>query len=272
MRMSLGGNLPFIEPEIIRLYNDIPFIPAPYISRGFVYYEVVCIGGPGGRGSGGNAINDPSSEYKLVKYGGAGGAGGISKTKGLLRSLPASCPVTVGIPGADEPFNRASGDFGGDSSFNVNTCVASGGKGGANALGGDSLQQTQADGGSGGHPGPFVIGEGPGSGVPGGDCGVPGITGPLQLSTPGQSGSSGGGGGAGGVGNAAGVQCLPATAGGDSDTVPGDPPRACVITGIPDLVPGGGGGHLDPNGEGPWGMYRYYGSKEGAVFITLSVD
>lgn len=107
-------------------------------------------------------VHDPfisPSEGQKAR-GGGGGGGGLQVVSGLLIGLPDECPVVVGQAGADAslaqidapvtitnptppyigsgvndtpgtvwPIPQKGGD-GGASSFNVNTCRASGGKGG----------------------------------------------------------------------------------------------------------------------------------------------
>lgn len=154
-----GFDLP---SQSFMLTDDVPFLKAEYAALGYTHYEVWCIGAAGG--SGGNIFlggtQDEPPAGAIMSYGGRGGGGGLHRVSGLLSELPASCPVTVGVVGQAGtdgngearkfPVEDGSGNIvhnqyydnplwvpptpgqdGGASSFNEETCQASGGKGGA---------------------------------------------------------------------------------------------------------------------------------------------
>lgn len=206
MRIEFAGGLNQPSPLVLNLVNGVPFIPADYISMGYTYFDVICIGAGGGMGGG---INTNNTGTLLRNFGGAGGGGGLHRVKGLLSALPSSCPVVVGsggAPGADHvstPGLTTDGANGGYSSFNNTTCVASGGKGGRHVESNSTTVTTLAHGGEGGIGGRSTVG----GGAAGGLAGTPSPTTPTP-GTDGQDGGwdsvtgigAGGGGGAGGVG------------------------------------------------------------------------
>lgn len=136
------------------LENGVPFLKQSYVDLGYTHFEVWCLGAAGGRGGGYFATRgSPGLQYR--SYGGEGGGGGLHKVVGALADLPASCPVVVGVigaNGADSNGQDKENSFfdgsvvtyppnpsyvaatnaqdGGASSFNGATCRASGGKGG----------------------------------------------------------------------------------------------------------------------------------------------
>jgi hypothetical protein len=255
MRFELAGSLIQPEPLVIRIDTNQTFDTLKYIDLGYTHFEIICIGGGGGRGGGIDTVN---SGTLVRNFGGAGGGGGFHRVRGLLSALPDACNVIVGqggAPGNDHVSNPAlttNGGDGGTSSFNTNTCRASGGVGGKRAQSNSLTVSSQANGGDGGAGNRTGVG----GGAAGGIAGTPTATGP---GTPGSAGADGtfinnvgkgGGGGAGGVGKYGGVMCCPATAGGrgaynpgnTSVYGPGQPPSNDPSTGAVYTKPGGASG------------------------------
>lgn len=260
MRFELSGSL--IRPDpIILTYNDYAtFDTLSYIDLGYTHFEVICIGGAGGHGGG---IDTQNTGTTVRSYGGAGGGGGFHRIRGLLSALPNSCSIIVGVGGAigvsqsGNPPNLGAVTDGSDgeaSTFNTNTCRASGGKGGKRVQANSVTVSSQAHGGEGGIGNRSIAG----GGAAGGTAGTPTAPGPGTPGTNGIDGSisnngvvgKGGGGGAGGVGTYAGVTCNAATSGGrgsynPSDTLvygPSDTPDNDVTTGAVSIIPGGASG------------------------------
>ncbi len=218
MRFELAGSLIQPEPLVIRIDTNQTFDTLKYIDLGYTHFEIICIGGGGGRGGGIDTVN---SGTLVRNFGGAGGGGGFHRVRGLLSALPDACNVIVGqggAPGNDHVSNPAlttNGGDGGTSSFNTNT-----------------------------------------GGAAGGIAGTPTATGPGTPGSAGADGTfinnvgKGGGGGAGGVGKYGGVMCCPATAGGrgaynpgnTSVYGPGQPPSNDPSTGAVYTKPGGASG------------------------------
>lgn len=232
MRLELAGTLIVPDPLVIQFVANQDFDAEHYIDLGYTHFDVICIGAGGGRGGGINTVNTGT----LVRnFGGAGGGGGFHRIRGLLSAIPSSCPIVVGAAGAvgtehiSNPANTTDGADGGGSSFNTDTCRASGGKGGKRAQSNSLTVTTDADGGEGG------IGDriNAGGGALGGIAGTPTDPG---LGTPGIDGEDGdlfldigkgGGGGAGGVGKfgppaEGGTTCNAATSGGRGSYNPAD--------------------------------------------------
>lgn len=201
MRFELSGSMVRSDPVTQVLVDGVPFIPADWIALGYSHFDVICIGGGGGRGGG---VDTANTGTQVRNYGGEGGGGGYQRVQGMLSALPSSCPVVVGAAGSAGATvstgttpATTDGTNGGYSSFNGTTCRASGGMGGkraqTNAITGNSL----AHGGNGGIGNTTSAG---GGGL-GGVCGTIGST----LSTDGEDGpiidniGHGGGGGAGGI-------------------------------------------------------------------------
>lgn len=200
MRLALSGFGGPLVPLFLKLPNGIPFLKAAYVAMGYTDFDVICIGGAGGRGGG--AIPNapfPAGAWQLVS-GGGGGGGGLQRVKGLLLGLPASVPVVVGAAGATGTYNVTpntvagitDGGDGGVSSFNGATCQASGGKGGKGVASISTVTNTGGNGGAGGIGGSAVAGGGAAGGVatnPSTDGADGGWDGAIGI---------GGGGGAGG--------------------------------------------------------------------------
>jgi hypothetical protein len=255
MRFELAGSLIHPEPLIVKFEANGSFDTQSYIDLGYTHFDVICIGGGGGMGGG---IDTANTGTLIRSFGGAGGGGGFHRVRGLLSALPATCPVVVGAGGAvglehaSNPASTTDGADGGASTFNTNTCRASGGKGGKRVQTNSVTSSTLANGGDGGAGNRIVAG----GGAPGGVAGVPTATGPGTLGTAGTDGTflynigKGGGGGAGGVGKYGGVTCNAATAGGrgsynPADTSvygPGDLPDNGPSSGAVNIVPGGASG------------------------------
>jgi hypothetical protein len=229
MRFELAGSLVHPAPVIITFTTSQNFDPTIYIAKGYTNFDVVCIGGGGGMGGG---IDTANAGTLIRSYGGAGGGGGYHRVRGLLSALPSSCPVVVGAGGAlgtehaSNPANTTNGGDGGASTFNTNTCRASGGQGGRRVQSNSLTVTTLANGGDGGIGDRTIAGGGGAGGV----AGTPSATGPGTAGTIGADGlfandvGSGGGGGAGGVGKygGGGTTCNAATAGGRGSFNPGD--------------------------------------------------
>jgi hypothetical protein len=254
MRFELSGSLIRPDPLILAYTDDATFNVTSHINLGYTHFEVICIGGGGGAGGG---IDTDNTGTTVKSYGGAGGGGGFHRIRGLLSALPSTCAVVVGAGGASgvsqsgNPPNLASVTNGSDgeaSTFNTNTCRASGGKGGKRVQADSVTVSSQADGGEGGIGNRTIAG----GGAAGGVAGTPTANGPGTPGTNGVDGSiasvigKGGGGGAGGVGKYDGTTCNAATSGGrgsynPSDTSvygPGDTPHDDADTGAANIVPG----------------------------------
>lgn len=145
-------------PLTLALENGDEFHKADYFALGYNRFDVMCIGGAGGRGSDGTPgsyyetiieyvrrrIQSPQSPTEQLEtwgavlqmlhetrpYGYSGGGGGAHRIKGRLALLPSVVPVIVG-PAGNDGINHANGGDGGASSFGGTICRASGGKGGA---------------------------------------------------------------------------------------------------------------------------------------------
>lgn len=255
MRVSLGGSLISLTPLVLTFNADADFVPGTYIDQGYTHFEVICIGAGGGPG-GGIDTNDTGTD--LRSYGGAGGGGGFHRVRGLLSALPATCPIVVGEGGdpgtthVSDPALTTDGEDGGYSSFNDDTCRASGGKGGKRVQSNSPITTTDADGGEGGSGDSITAGGGGDGGV----AGTPADPGPGTPGTDGEDGifvygiGNGGGGGAGGVGKYGGSMLNAATNGangsynsGDMSAYgPGGSPTTDPDTSTPTTVPGGAGG------------------------------
>jgi hypothetical protein len=225
MRLELAGSLIRPDPLVIRFDANQNFIPLTYMDLDFTHFEVICIGGGGGSGGG---IDTHNTGTLVRNVGGTGGGGGFHRVRGLLSALPTTCPVVVGIGGANgndhnsDPTLTTDGFDGGYSSFNGTTCQASGGKGGKRAKTNSLTLATHADGGDGGIGGRIAAG----GGAPGGIAGDPTI---VNSGYPGGDGTllnnigKGGGGGAGGLSQYGGALAIVyGTIGGLGSYNPGD--------------------------------------------------
>lgn len=281
MRLELAGTLVRPDPLVIRFTANQNFVPADYTALGYTHFDVICIGGGGGRGGG---IDTGST---IRNFGGEGGGGGFHRVRGLLSALPALCPVEVGAGGSDgvdhasNPASTTDGGDGGPSTFNGTTCRASGGEGGKRAQSNSTTVSTQADGGAGGVGNRSIAG----GGATGGEAGTPTATGPGTPGTPGADGTffqnvgKGGGGGAGGVGTYADVTCNAATAGGKGSYNPGDTsvygpgtfPSDDAVSGAANIVPGTASG---AKGSPLNGLPTVYGKsgEAGTVIIRLTAE
>jgi hypothetical protein len=286
MRFELSGSLIRPAPLVLTYNSDDTFDTLSYIDLGYTNFEVICIGGGGGRGGG---IDTNNTGTLIRNFGGAGGGGGFHRIRGLLSALPNTCPIVVGSAGvagtedASNPANTTNGGNGEASTFNTNTCRASGGEGGKRAQSNSDTVSTQANGGVGGIGNRVVVG----GGAAGGTAGIPSALGPGTPGTAGTDGSitnngiigKGGGGGAGGVGKYGGTTCNAATAGGrgsynPADTSvygPADTPDTDVDTVAVNIVPGdASGAKATPLN----GLPTLYGtsSTDGVVIIRLTVE
>lgn len=255
MRIELSGSHVEKEALIVRFDVNGTFDTASYIDQGYTHFDVICIGAGGGTGGG---IDTANTGTQLKSWGGAGGGGGYQRVRGLLSALPSSCPVVVGVGGgpgtshASNPASTTDGVDGGFSTFNTNTCRASGGKGGKRVQSNSNTVTTQAHGGDGGAGNRTTAG----GGALGGQAGTPALPGPGVAGTPGADGTfaydlgTGGGGGAGGVGKYGGTTLNNGTPGGRGSYNPGDlsvyGPAGAIAqdptTFAFDVVPGGASG------------------------------
>ena len=171
MRVVLGGEggpIPTIaipDPrsdsdlptQAFLLNNGVPFLKTSFVDQGYTHVEIWCVGAAGGKG--GNTPFRDHANYNDGTIGGAGGGGGLHRVLKSLSELPDSCPVVVGVAGADGAYNdgvhqATPGGNGGVSSVNGTTCRASGGGGGAPGPGGFSPGGNGGAGGSGGRTTP----------------------------------------------------------------------------------------------------------------------
>lgn len=260
MRFELSGSLIRPLPVVLTYNGDATFDTLSYIDLGFTNFEIICIGGGGGHGGG---IDTENTGTTVRSYGGAGGGGGFHRIHGLLSALPDTCSIVVGTGGSvgvsqsGNPPNLGAVTDGSDgeaSTFNTNTCRASGGKGGKRVQANSVTVSSDADGGEGGIGNRAIAG----GGALGGMAGTPTANGPGTPGTNGVDGSisnngvigKGGGGGAGGVGTYAGITCNAGTSGGrgsynPGDTLvygPADTPDNDVDTEAVGIVPGGASG------------------------------
>lgn len=296
MRFELSGSLIRPDPLVIKFDANDTFAKLPYIDLGYTHFEVICIGGGGGMGGG---IDTNNTGTLIRNYGGAGGGGGFHRIRGLLSALPDTCAVVVGVGGilgtehVSNPALTTDGGDGGPSTFNTNTCRASGGKGGKRAQSNSETVSTQADGGEGGVGNRLVTG----GGAAGGVAGTPTALGPGTPGTNGVDGTisnngvlgKGGGGGAGGVGKSGSITCNEATAGGRGAYNPGDTsvygpgelPGVGLSTGSPNAKPGGASGAKATPLNGlptvfgqSWGKARTppWSGDPGVVIIRLTVE
>lgn len=273
--MSLGGTLIRRAPIVLTFTEDGDFEPASYLDQGYTHFEVVCIGAAGGPGGG---IKTNNTGTTIRSYGGAGGGGGYHKVRGLLSALPETCPIVVGEggdPGTTQTSNPAlttDGEDGGYSRFNVDTCRASGGKGGKRVQANSATVTTQAHGGEGGSGDSIVAG----GGGDGATAGTPADPGPGTAGADAEDGifvydiGKGGGGGAGGVGKYNHSVLNPASDGGNGSYNPGDTstygpggsPTTDPDATVAGIVPGGAGG---AKATPITGLPTVYGSSYGAL-------
>lgn len=253
------------DPLVLIFAEDAVFDTVDYIDLGFTNFDVICIGGGGGSGGG---IDTANTGTLVRSYGGAGGGGGIQRVRGVLSGLPSSLDIVVGAAGAAgstqpvDPALTTDGGDGGGSSFNVDICRASGGKGGKRVQNNSLTVGTFADGGEGGTGGTVTVG----GGALGGTAGVPTESGPGTSGTNAQDGTwdgaigSGGGGGAGGIGKyPTGVTCNAATAGGKGAYNIND--SSAYAT--------GGYASTDPNSEAASVMPGFAGGAKAALISSL---
>lgn len=291
MRLELAGSLVHPPPLVIKFESNLNFDVAHYISLGYTHFDVICIGAGGGMGGG---IDTANSGTLVRNYGGAGGGGGFHRVRGLLSALSIPCPVVIGVGGAvgndhsSLPASTTNGADGGYSSFNTDTCKASGGKGGKKVASNSLTVSTDADGGEGGKGNRLIAG----GGAAGGQAGTPTISGPDFPGSDGADGTlfqnvgEGGGGGAGGVGKyGTGTTHNAATSGGrgaynPGDTSvygPGDEPGHDIPSGAQNIVPGGASGaKASPVNGLPTVYGQSMGTKlpgaPGTVIIRLTAE
>jgi hypothetical protein len=287
MRLELAGHIT-VDPKPKTIpFDDVgshDFDTEHWMDLGYTDFDVICIGGGGGRGGG---IDTGNTGTLWRTYGGEGGGGGYHRVQGKLAGLPSPCPVVVGAAGVighedvSNPLSTTDGTNGSYSSFNGTFCCASGGMGGKKAqaatLAAIATTNPQADGGRGGKGNSLAVGGGDGLG---GVCGDP----DTDDSTDGEDGpitddiGHGGGGGAGGVSKygTPGVLYLAATAGGRGsynpvDTLVAGDPEDPDYGGanVEDSKPGrGGGAKATPLNGLPYNYGR--AGEPGAVFIYLT--
>lgn len=144
------------DPLNVVLADGDIFHKLDYLATGYNRFDVMCIGGAGGRGGSLSVLDTPVTQPAWIRYtrsapftqptivatgpqvtgisqsgryGGGGGGGGLHRIKGRLALLPTNVAVVVGAAGADGVHPAGGGD-GGVSSFGGVICRASGGKGG----------------------------------------------------------------------------------------------------------------------------------------------
>lgn len=285
MRINFAGSIVFPNPIVLVYDADTVFNKGDYISAGYKYFEVIVIGGGGGRGGNyrGKDFNDATNT--LHSYGGEGGGGGFHRAKGVLSALSSSANVVVGSAGAhgtdrltdstvEYNITTTDGADGGDSHFNYPTCVASGGKGGKRVYSATLDIPPDCDGGAGGL----------GNWTTAGGGGIGGIAGTSTTSEepPGVGKlvgnvGGGGGGGAGGVGvSNLDAMRIEATLGEKGAYDPSDQSVFDVggpigFDGTMDIVPGwGGGARITPLND----SNKVYGRSgmAGVVALRLTVD
>ena len=139
MRLSLGESQSPLTPMVFIFTQSLTFTPQDYIDMGYLYYDVMCIGAAGGYGG---TVGSVSPGYgDAIVAGGAPGGGGAHLVRNRpLSELASTVAVVVGTAGANgtnAPTSATAaytvatnGSNGGYSSFNTNTCKASGGIGG----------------------------------------------------------------------------------------------------------------------------------------------
>jgi hypothetical protein len=284
MRIELAGSLIRPAPLVVRFDANATFDVLKYIDLGYTHFEVICIGGGGGMGGG---IDTANTGTQIRSYGGAGGGGGFHRVRGLLSALPDTCNVVVGAGGgagtehASNPALTTDGGNGGASTFNTNTCRASGGEGGKRAQTNSQTASTLANGGTGGAGNRTNVG----GGAAGGTAGTPSATGPGTPGTAGADGTfinnvgKGGGGGAGGVGKYGGITCNAATFGGRGSYNPGDTsvygpsdiPDNDAISGAAFTIPGRASGAKAAPLNGLPTLFGRSGDP-GVVILRLTVE
>lgn len=169
MRIQLSSLLSEQRQPVLFTYaNDGIFATSEFYEQGFTFYDVIVIGGSGGRGG-----NVQTGDTYL--FGGGGGGGGCYRKKALLEELPEQVEIVVGLSG---PVTSGNGVNGGTSMFG-DIAVAGGGEGGKAAS--SSFPGAGGHGGIGNNP---AAGNGVGAEITGGWSGEIG---------------SGGGGGTGGA-------------------------------------------------------------------------
>jgi Glycine-rich domain len=297
MRLELAGTLVTRDPVVVSFQvsntgeTSFSFDATEFRVLGYTKFDVICIGAGGGMGGSYDSENTGSL---LKSFGGAGGGGGIHRVQGILSELPPVVPVVVGaggLAGHDDsnPNLTTNGNPGGYSSFNEDTCMASGGKGGTRVRSNIIGTTTTANGGDGGIGDRTIAGGG-------GTGGMAGFSADPGPGTPGTSGAdgtwngsigSGGGGGAGGVGRygSGGATLNAATAGGRgaynasdlSVYALGGAALDDLETGSQEVIPGFAGG---AKGTPLNGVPIIFGSSksstadgdDGVVIIRLSVE
>lgn len=247
------------DPLNVVLADGDIFHKLDYLAEGYNRFDVMCIGGAGGRGGGLSVVDSPVSQpawiryqrtvpfgpanviatgpivsgtSQTARYGGGGGGGGLHRIKGRLALLPTNVPVVVGSAGADG-VHPAGGADGEASSFGGVICRASGGKGGRAY--GDTSTSTAGQGGVGNAE---LAGGGADSGASGAWDGV--------------IGRGGGGGGLVGAGGSGSVSVADPTTSGPGDPVGTVNLRRDVV-GIGELVVEEG--TANQAGTGTWTQY-----------------
>lgn len=269
-----------MQPVVLAWGDTYSFEKAPYVAAGYDTFDVICIGGGGGRGGGADGPDTATPSVHLRSYGGEGGGGGFHRVKGLMSALWDVVPVQVGGKGADGVDGLGSNTDGGDggpSQFG-DLAAASGGKGGLRVLTLSMIASPGSDGGEGG------VGQ---ATIPGGgaDGGIAGELGPMVAGTPGKDGifaswlGQGGGGGAGGVGKYDEITQLLATIGGRGSYNPNDisvyGPSGQTsddpISGAPGIIPGKASGARITPFDGADNVYGQSGMR-GFVALRLTVE
>jgi hypothetical protein len=228
MRIQFMGPIVRLEPLALIWTADGTFSKGLYVADGYNRFDVICIGGGGGKAGFADGTDSEFPEIQIRSFGGQGGGGGLHRVRGLLSALGSSESIVVGGAGTDgtngtgpTPLTGVSnGTDGGPSQFGA-LAAASGGKGGLKPETFSTILSPGSDGGEGGQAEATTAG----GGAAGGVCGT---LGPFTAGLPGDDGTynagkgEGGGGGAGGMGKYTGITQLPATKGGRGSYNPGD--------------------------------------------------
>jgi hypothetical protein len=132
-----------LSPLTFTFEEDGSFDKTEWEALGFTIFEVMCVGGAGGRASRAHYVVGlgQTAPALLFTTGGGGGGGGMHIVSGLLSELDDISPIVVGQAGAhaaDSPITYNDllvdpGDPGADGGFSTfadDICMASGGKGG----------------------------------------------------------------------------------------------------------------------------------------------
>jgi len=259
MRLELSGSINALQPIVLIFTDSGTFNAGDYQDMGYTNFDVIIIGGGGGRGGNtyGEDTEHPGSYVKT--FGGEGGGGGFLRVKGLVSSLASTMDIVVGqggAPGTDsieaEPFDpdaTTAGEDGGYSQFfggdTTTAAACRGGFGGQPSISRSRDVSTNANGGAGGYPAMGTGGAGgeaeiiAGGGGGGNTPPTRGENGVLNHSLLGSDTSDWWGGGGGGG------------PGGIETVTPGSPPTDGITSGLSEQ---GGRGSYSVNDESVYAM------------------